>query len=142
MLLQKIASLILILGFGFGTLTASDQFSAKIKTPTTLKANDWNEISIIIQNPADLKNVKFFMSLPDEYKTKLIGASKGIFDHAFNAIRVDWAKLESGNDIEVKFKVFIPEQTREKLLLRGIFSYTLNGQLQKFDLEGVSVGIN
>jgi len=50
--------------------------------------------------------------------------------------------LESGNDIEVKFKVFIPEQTREKLLLRGIFSYTLNEQLQKFDLEGVSVGIN
>jgi hypothetical protein len=142
MLLQKIASLILILGFGFGTLTASDQFSAKIKTPTTLKANDWNEISIIIQNPSDIKNVKFYMSLPDAYKTKLIAAAKGSFDHAFNAIRVDWAKLESGNDIEVKFKVFIPEQTREKLLLRGIFSYTLNGQLQKFDLEGVSVGIN
>jgi len=142
MLLQKIASLILILGFGFGTLTASDQFSAKINAPKTLKANDWNEISIIIQNPSDIKNVKFYMSLPDAYKTKLIAAAKGSFDHAFNAIRVDWAKLESGNNIEVKFKVFIPTDAKEKLLIRGIFSYTLNGKAYKFDTEGVSAAVN
>lgn len=129
----KIAFIFLFLSLTFQQSFAAEGFSANIIAPEKLQVNAWNEVSVKFSTPNELKNVKFYMALSDDFQTKIVNAAQGRFEHAFNAIRMEWEQLKAGQEHTIVFKVFIPSAFKDMLRLHGIFSFANLGNAIKID---------
>ncbi|MFN4123656.1 MAG: hypothetical protein ACK4GL_10195 [Flavobacteriales bacterium] len=118
--------------FLIGLMHAHAQTNISLQAPTSMKSGEWAEIQFTISNTSEIKNADVYLRMPDHVQVEAIEQAKGIFDHAFNGIRVEWNKLAAGSHT-LRFRVKANSSDVQALRLNAILTGTQQNQTSKVE---------
>lgn len=118
--------------FLIGYVQTHAQTNISLQAPATVKTGEWAEIQFTINNVSEIKNAYVYLRMPDQVQVEAIEQAKGMFDHAFNGIRVEWNKLSVGSHT-LRFRIKANASDVQSLRLNAILTGMHQSKTSKFE---------